>query len=137
MYDNKSHTVRLPQSASSYSIPPDVADQLYDKILEKLTVRKIYRQADFTAAQLVRELQTNNRYLAIVLRERFGKNFSQLMNEYRVREACFLLRDRRYTHLTIEQVAHQAGFGTRQSFHKAFRQQMGCLPNDYRNHQNQ
>lgn len=136
MYDNKSHSVRIPRSASSYSIPPKVADQLYDKILEELTVGKIYRQADFSAAQLASELETNSRYLAIVLRERFGQNFSQLMNEYRVREACFLLRDRRYISLTIEQVAHQVGFGTRQSFYKAFRQQMGCLPNEYKNHQN-
>ena len=74
-------------------IRPELADELYDKILNIVVVQKKYRDADYSAKDLAKELQTNTRYLSAVVNSRFGMNYSCLLNEYRVKEAQHLLTD--------------------------------------------
>lgn len=113
-------------------IRPELADELYDKILEKIVVDKKYRDPDFSAKELAKELETNTRYLSAVVNSRFGMNYSNLLNEFRIKEALHLLRDKRYVDLTIEQVSEKVGFANRQSFYAAFYKNMGETPSKYR-----
>lgn len=55
---------------------PELADELYDKILNIVVVQKKYRDADYSAKDLAKELQTNTRYLSAVVNSRFGMNYS-------------------------------------------------------------
>ena len=48
-------------------IRPELADELYDKILNIVVVQKKYRDADYSAKDLAKELQTNTRYLSAVV----------------------------------------------------------------------
>ena len=59
-------------------------------------------------------------------------NYSNLLNEYRIKEALHLLKDKRYGDLTIEQVSAKVGFANRQSFYAAFYKNLGETPNNYR-----
>lgn len=113
-------------------IRPDLADELYDKILKIVIIDKRYRLSDYSAKELAKELGTNTRYLSAVVNSRFGQNYSCLINEYRVKEAQFLLKDRRYADLTVEEISAMVGFSNRQSFYAAFYKQMGVTPNSYR-----
>ena len=113
-------------------IRPELADELYDKILEKIVVDKKYRDPNFSAKELAKELETNTRYLSAVVNSRFGMNYSNLLNEFRIKEALHLLRDKRYIDLTIEQVSEKVGFANRQSFYAAFYKNLGETPSRYR-----
>ncbi len=113
-------------------IRAELADELYDKILGLVIIEKRYRNKDFSAKELAKELNTNTRYLSAVINSRFKTNFSSLVNEYRIKEALHCLTDKRYAHLTIEEIGISVGFANRQSFYASFYRTMGETPNSYR-----
>ena len=109
-----------------------MADELYDKILNIIVVQKKYRDPNFSAKDLAKELKTNTRYLSAVVNSRFGENYSCLLNEYRIKDAQHMLLDKRYADKNIEDIAAMVGFANRQSFYAAFYKNMGETPNGYR-----
>ena len=113
-------------------IRAELADQLYERIIEKIVVQKKYKEPNYLAKDLARELSTNTRYLSAVINSRFGMNYSCLVNEYRVRDALHMLVDKRYADKSIEEISALVGFANRQSFYSAFYKNTGEAPNDYR-----
>ena len=110
----------------------DLADKLYDKIVEKIIVEKKYKEANYLAKDLAKELNTNTRYLSAVINARFGMNYSNLINTYRIRESLHLLVDKKLLKRNIEEIGTLVGFSNRQSFYAAFYKQIGMPPNNYR-----
>lgn len=113
-------------------IRAELADELFDKILNIIIIEKRYRDKDFSAKELAIMLGTNTRYISAVINSRFNTNFSCLINEYRVKEALHRLTDKRYADLTIEEIGSMVGFANRQSFYASFYRIMGETPNGYR-----
>ena len=113
-------------------IRAELADELYEKILNIVVIQKRYRDKDFSAKELAQELGTNTRYISAVINSRFNTNFSCLINEYRIKEALHRMKDKRYLDLTIEEIGTLVGFANRQSFYASFYRIMGETPNNYR-----
>jgi AraC-like DNA-binding protein len=113
-------------------VNPQVMDDLKEKILHELVVRKKYKDGSYTARRLADDLGTNTRYVSAVVRVRFHTNYSSLVNKYRVEEAMSALTDSRYAHLSIEEIGEMVGFVHRQSFHSAFVKFAGTTPKAYR-----
>ena len=87
-------------------IRPELADELYDKILNIIVVQKKYKDPDYSAKDLA--------------------------NEYRVKDALHLLTDKRYADKNVEEISAMVGFANRQSFYAAFYKNIGETPNGYR-----
>lgn len=82
-----------------------------------------------TLADLVGE---KYKYVSQVINEKWGLNFNQLLNKYRIREACKRLMDReRYGHLTFEALAASVGFNSRSTFAAQFKAVTGLTPSQY------
>lgn len=113
-------------------IRAELADELYDKILNIIVIEKRYRDKEFSAKSLAVELNTNTRYISAVINSRFNTNFSCLINEYRIKEALHRMTDKRFSDMTIEEIGTLVGFANRQSFYAAFYRVMGETPNNYR-----
>ena len=113
-------------------IRAELADELYERILNMIVIEKRYRNKDFSAKELAQELNTNTRYISAVINSRFNTNFSYLVNEYRIKEAMHRMTDKRYTDMTIEEIGTLVGFANRQSFYASFYRVMGETPNNYR-----
>ena len=113
-------------------IRAELADELYDKILNIVVVQKKYKDPNYSAKDLAKELKTNTRYLSAVVNSRFGMNYSCLLNEYRIKEALHLLVDKRYMDKNVEEISAMVGFANRQSFYAAFYKNVGETPNGYR-----
>ena len=113
-------------------IRAELADELYDRILNIIIIEKRYRNKDFSAKELAVELGTNTRYISAVINSRFNTNFSCLINEYRIKEAQHKLTDKRFQEMTIEEIGKQVGFANRQSFYASFYRMVGETPNNYR-----
>ena len=105
---------------------------MYEKILNIIVIQKRYRDKEFSAKELAKELQTNTRYISAVINSRFNTNFSCLINEYRIKEALHRMTDKRYLDMTIEEIGALVGFANRQSFYASFYRIMGETPNGYR-----
>ena len=63
---------------------------------------------------------------------RYQDNYSQMVNEFRIKEAMYMLKDRRNQNMTIEDIALAVGFQNRQCFYVAFYKRVGITPREYR-----
>lgn len=114
------------------SIRAELADQLYEKIMSIVIIQKKYRDPNYSAKDLAKDLKTNTRYLSAVVNSRFGMNYSSLINQYRIRDAMYILADKRYAYKNVEEVSVMVGFSNRQSFYAAFYRITGETPASYR-----
>ncbi len=113
-------------------VNPALMDELKDKIISKILVEKKYKQKNYSAQALAKELGTNTRYISAVVNVKFHMNYTSFVNKYRVDEAMSLLSDRRYSELTIEEISDMVGFANRQSFYASFFRILGITPREYR-----
>ncbi len=120
------------EAAYRMLLRPEVIEQLCEKILQKLVVEKKYRDPEYSAKKMADEIETNTRYISAVINLRFQKNYSCLVNEYRIHEAMYLLNDPRFLEKTIEEIGSMVGFANRQSFYAAFYRFNGITPRAYR-----
>ena len=97
----------------------ELVDELYEKILKVFVVDKKYRDPSYSAKKLAEELNTNTRYISAVVNIRFHQNYSSLVNEYRIKDAQYLLTDKRYMDKTMEEISAMVGFANRQTFYAA------------------
>ena len=58
-----------------------------------------------------------------------GKSPKEYLTEYRIKQACHLLRE---TDLSVSAIAYSVGFENNLYFSKAFRKQKGVSPSEYR-----
>lgn len=103
-----------------------------EKILYLSEVEKIYRRADITLEALANELNVTPRNLSHIINDRLKKNFNELMNHYRIKEARKRLKDDAYSSQSILEIAYDVGFNSKSSFNRVFKQFTGITPSQYR-----
>ncbi len=111
---------------------PEMVESMYQQIMAKFVVEKKYRDSKYNAQKLADELGTNTRYISAVINLRYQDNYSQMVNEFRVKDAMYLLKDKHSQKMTMEEIALKVGFSNRQSFYSAFFKRTGITPREYR-----
>lgn len=71
----------------------------------------------------------NPSYLSRLIREQSGRNFSQLLRDFKLEHACMLLRE---TQLPVSQIASLTGYNHMGNFYKQFKGKYGFLPRELR-----
>ena len=87
------------------------------------------RNQSLSATNIAEHFQISPSYLSRLIRQECGMTFNACVCKLRLEMACELLL---HTHLTIQQVSAQTGFGGRHYFSRVFRKEMGCTPSEYR-----
>ena len=113
-------------------ISPETSDDLKRRIWDILVTEKAYKDKSFSAKLLAEKLNTNTRYVSLVLNTRFQKNYTSFVNGLRVEEAMRILVDRKYAQYSIQDISDMVGFSCRQSFYNAFVKTRGISPQEYR-----
>ena len=114
------------------ALSTSLVEEIYEKILLKFVVEKKYRDPEYTAAKMAEEIGCNARYISAVVHLRYRDNFSQLINEFRIKEAMYMITDKHFADLKMEDVARATGFANRQCFYSAFFRKNGMTPLEYR-----
>lgn len=113
-------------------LPMERAKEIYTQIVELLKEDNHYRNPEYTAKTVARELKINSRYISAAVMLSTGNNFRALVNGIRLNEACRKLRSPFYAEVTAEEIGLSVGYTQRQSFYLAFRRTMNCTPQEYR-----
>lgn len=88
---------------------------------------------EFTIQKLAKDVGSNYHYCSEAINEVYGKSFSTLLAERRVRLACLRLCDHaHYGNLTVEAIASDLGFKSRSNFTSIFKRITGLSPTEYR-----
>ena len=103
------------------------------RILEALDTamseRRLFRDPDLTLRRLSRKLAIPARQISVAINRTSSRNVSQVVNEYRVREAMRLLNE---TDLSITAAMMESGFQTKSNFNREFLRVTGMTPREYR-----
>ena len=95
-------------------------------------IEKKYRDKEYSASSLSKEIGVNTRCLSSVINLRYRDNFSQMVNDMRIREAQYMLSDRHFRDKNVEEIGAEVGYLTRQSFYTAFYKRTKMTPKEYR-----
>ncbi|TPN83476.1 AraC family transcriptional regulator [Aquimarina algicola] len=102
------------------------------KELDQLMIdKKPYLNHKLLKAELAEMLGVSNPELARLLNENIGMNFFEYVNYYRVKEFVNLAQSSRAEQLTFFGLAQEAGFNSKTTFNKSFKQLMGTSPSAY------
>lgn len=121
-----------PEPAYRSRLKAEKANELYIKIIEKLTREKLYRDPNYNTLKLAADLQTNTRYISAAVAVCTGNNYSALVNSLRLRDVMKMMHSAQYNQMTIEEIGLMAGFSSRQAFYLAFHRVYHCTPRAYR-----
>ena len=113
-------------------VNPKLMDEMKEKILRIIVMEKKYKDKDYSAKQLARDLGTNTRYVSAVVNVKFRMNYTSFINKFRIEEAMTLLTDKRYSACNMEEISDMVGFSNRQSFYAAFYRMTGITPRQYK-----
>ncbi len=115
----------------SYTAPQSAVSQK-TRILSIMDETEEKFSADFSLDRLAELVGISPRALSAVLNDSLGKTFRDLLNQYRVREACKRLSDEdHYGGLTIEAISQSVGYRSRTSLVTAFKKETGLTPSDF------
>lgn len=95
------------------------------RLVEVLGDGRLYRDAGLNLNRLARGAGIPARRISSAINRMTGKNVSQYVNEYRIAEACRLLRE---TDQPVTEIMLAAGFQTKSNFNREFRRVTGMTP---------
>jgi putative ABC transport system permease protein len=92
-----------------------------------------YLDAELSLSSLAEKLGMPPHELSRIINMAFGKNFNDFVNEYRIREVARKMQDPAYDRLTLIGIAYDAGFNSKATFNRTFREMTGKSPKEYKN----
>ncbi|WP_156357669.1 AraC family transcriptional regulator [Sphingomonas sp. Leaf62] len=98
--------------------------------MDRIEAQEWWRDPDLDLAGLARRLGTNTAYLSRGLNEGLGLGFAEAINGLRVEHVAARLRDG--ADGDILTLAIDAGFGSKATFNRVFKERFGVTPSAYR-----
>jgi AraC-like DNA-binding protein len=113
-------------------VPPDAMDIAIMGEVEKLIADGLYKDGNLSLNMLARTINQNPTYISKAVSRCTGKNFKTCVNEYRVKEAIRLLSEKDAGKRSVDDIAFDAGFNDRKTFHRVFKKTTGLTPAEFR-----
>jgi AraC-like DNA-binding protein len=112
-------------------------DEVYDeqdrdnlaRVEHILIQNRLYLDENLTLIRLARKVGLPARQISSSINRITGKNVSQYINDYRITEACRLLRE---TALSVTTIMFESGFQTKSNFNREFRRVTSLSPATWR-----
>ncbi|WP_077963513.1 helix-turn-helix domain-containing protein [Ensifer adhaerens] len=105
------------------SMPQD--REILDRIDHLLVSQKLARDENLTLSRLARRAGLPARQISTAVNRLAGKNVSQYINDFRIAEACRLLRE---TDMSVTAAMLESGFQTKSNFNREFRRVTALSP---------
>ena len=88
------------------------------RVVGVLAEQKLFRDDTLTLTRLARRANVPARQISGAINRLAGKNVSQYINDFRIAEACRLLRE---TDMPVTTAMLESGFQTKSNFNREFR----------------
>jgi len=91
-----------------------------------------YQDAELTLSSLAEKLEMQPKELSRIVNTGLKKNFNDFINEYRVRDVALKMQNPAFDHITLLGIAFAAGFNSKSTFNRIFKQMTGKSPVEYK-----
>ncbi len=111
----------------------DISDLKRTKteLLNQMENQKLYLDPELSLLAIANLLGRRKEIISKVINQGLNKNFYQFVNEYRIEEFKQLVEQQDKKHITHLGLAFEAGFKSKTTFYKAFKEIVGSTPAQY------
>jgi AraC-like DNA-binding protein len=105
--------------------------ELDKRLQELMENKKPYLNPELTLSELAELLNTSRSQLSNVINQLHEINFYKFINQYRVEEVKKIMQSPENESLKLISIAYDAGFNSKASFNRIFKQMTGMTPSEY------
>lgn len=113
------------------AMPAEAVEEILQRLTYLFQVEKAHRNSRLTLDSLSERLGLQPHQLSGVINGRLGKSFSDFVADFRVEDVKKRLSDSGET-ANILNIAFDAGFGTKASFNRIFKERTGQTPREFK-----
>src|SRR5579859_2763745 len=103
------------------------------RLKEAVAANRLYEDAELTLTTLAVKLKIHPHDLSRIINMGLEKNFSDFINEFRVRDIARKMADPAYDRVTLLGIAYESGFNSKTTFNRVFKEMTGKTPVEYKN----
>lgn len=129
----------VSNAVSVVEVPNEIEDCITEEQLsrykcccDEIVKKKYFINPDLTLKLLSKSLLIKERELSELINSCSKKNFQMFINEFRVKEFKKLLNSDKILHYSILGLAKEAGFSSKSTFYKVFKQVEGVTPSEFK-----
>jgi AraC-like DNA-binding protein len=136
-HDNKNTSLVMNPSSPGFEIKEKYrksqltqsgADSLAERIVEYLQQSRHYANPELGLQTISEALSVSPHMVSQAINQSLHLNYYDLINKFRVEEACRILRNPKNKYISIMEVALLAGFSSKSSFYSVFKKLTGVTP---------
>ena len=105
---------------------------LHHRLAHLMRDAKLFTHPGLKRRQVARLIYTNEMYLRSTILRYHGCTFSEYLTRQRLDYALQLMADPACRHLSLTAIALDAGFGSRWTFYRQFKERFGVTAEEYR-----
>ncbi|WP_294297475.1 AraC family transcriptional regulator [uncultured Chryseobacterium sp.] len=126
----------IPEQAEStppkYVKPDEKLDELAKQLLIYMEDQKPHLAEELSLYTLAKDLNISANLLSQIINQNLGTNFYKFINSYRLKEVKKMLKDPSFHQYSILGIAFEAGFNSKSTFNKIFKEETGMTPSEFR-----
>jgi len=124
--------VRLDEMYPEGDATENESNDVVVKLEAYFTSQKAYLNKDLKIWEVSKILNSNRTYISGIINKHYGMNFCSYVNHYRVEEARRMLESESFDGYTLDHIGDLSGFGSLNSFIRAFQKETDITPGKYR-----
>ena len=122
------HKSAITEARQHMEVPKEIADNILTG-LNSFEENLKYCDQHITLGSLAKKLNTNTKYLSMVINHIEGKSFRAYINDLRIQHTIDRLQtDRFFRKYAVKSIANEVGFNNPETFSKAFYRFTGLYP---------
>jgi len=106
-------------------------DPVIQELLHQMEADKLYLEPELNIGNVANELNIHAHQLSKLINTQLNKNFFEFVNAYRVEAFKKLATDPRNKHISILGLAMDAGFNSKATFNRIFKNSTGLTPSEF------
>jgi len=107
------------------------ANRYANYLMEFIKKEEPYLDPTLSLRFLAEKTDIQPNQLSWLLNEKFGKNFNDFINHFRVQTFKKLAKDTKNKHLTLMALAYDSGFNSKTVFNTYFKKETGLTPKEF------
>lgn len=108
--------------------------EIRDALLSYMKSDAPFRDPDSSLGDIAQALGVSTHDLSLVLNDVLKMNFHGFLNSHRIALIKDMMANPDLDHRTLLDLAYEAGFNSKTSFNRVFKETVGMTPSDYRRH---
>ncbi len=122
--------VETSDKVDQFSDDP-IAEEINNKLLDLIDTEKPYLNPELSLQELADKIEVKRHHLSNVINQKHNKNFYEFINQYRIEEVKALMVDPKNRNYKLISLAYDAGFNSKASFNRIFKQMTNMTPSQF------